>query len=121
MENAAISYDLLIVGSGAAGLTLALRLPGTSRIALLSKGPLAGGSSLYAQGGVSAVLEESDSIDSHVADTLEAGAGLCDPAVARFVASRARAVIEWLLDVRVPFSRERRADGTEGQIGRAHV
>lgn len=114
MENAAISYDLLIIGSGAAGLTLALRLPETRRIALLSKGPLAGGSSLYAQGGVSAVLEESDSIDSHVADTLEAGAGLCDPDVARFVASRARAVIEWLLDVQVPFSRERRADGTEG-------
>ncbi len=114
MANAAISYDVLIVGSGAAGLTLALHLPRTSRIALLSKGALSEGSSLYAQGGVSAVLEESDSIDSHVADTLEAGAGLCNPQVARFVASRAPKMIEWLLDVRVPFSRERRADGTEG-------
>ncbi|MCO6439953.1 MAG: L-aspartate oxidase [Nitrococcus mobilis] len=114
MGNAAISYDVLIVGSGAAGLTLALHLPRTSRIALLSKGALSEGSSLYAQGGVSAVLEEPDSIDSHVADTLEAGAGLCDPQVARFVASRAPKMIEWLLEVRVPFSRERRADGTEG-------
>ncbi|MDN5870874.1 MAG: L-aspartate oxidase, partial [Nitrococcus sp.] len=113
MENTTRLYDVLIVGSGAAGLALVLRLPGGSQIALLSKGPLIEGSSLYAQGGVSAVLEEPDSIDAHVADTLDAGAGLCDPRVAHFVASRARTVIDWLVDVRVPFSRERGADGTE--------
>lgn len=108
------SYDVLIIGSGAAGLTLALRLPARYRVALLSKGSLAGGSSLHAQGGVSAVLEETDSVDAHVADTLDAGAGLCDPPTTRFVAERARAVIEWLIDAEVPFSRERRPDGTDG-------
>jgi L-aspartate oxidase len=106
-------YDVLIIGSGAAGLTLALRLPEHLRIAVLSKGLLTEGSSLYAQGGVSAVLEETDSIDAHVADTLDAGAGLSDEAVARFVAGHARSAIEWLISAEVPFSRERHADGSE--------
>ena len=70
------SYDVLILGSGAAGLTLALRLPVDCRIALVSKGPLAEGSTLYAQGGISAVLDKADSIQSHIEDTLNAGAGI---------------------------------------------
>ena len=70
-------YDVLIVGSGAAGLTLALRLPARARVAVLSKGPLQEGNTLYAQGGISAVLDQEDSIESHVEDTMEAGAGLC--------------------------------------------
>lgn len=107
-------YDVLIIGSGAAGLTLALRLPTHRRVAVLSKGPLSEGSSLYAQGGVSAVLEETDSVEAHVRDTLEAGAGLSSEETARFVATNARRAIEWLIDVEVPFSRETREDGSEG-------
>jgi len=72
------AYDALIIGSGAAGLTTALRLPADCRVAVLAKGALPEGSTLYAQGGISAVLDAADSVASHVADTLDAGAGLCD-------------------------------------------
>lgn len=105
-------YDIIIVGSGAAGLTLALRLADQGlSIAVLSKGELAGGSTLYAQGGISAVLDADDSIEAHVADTLTAGAGLCDEAVVRHTVTRSRGAIEWLLDRGVPFTP---ADGDSG-------
>ncbi len=113
MTDALECFDVLIIGSGAAGLTLALRLPEHVSVCMLAKGPIGEGSSLYAQGGVSAVLEASDSVDAHVADTLDAGAGLSDPETARFVAERGRAAIEWLIEAEVPFSRHRRDDGTE--------
>ena len=105
-------FDVVIVGSGAAGLTLALRLSATLRVAVLSKGPLTEGSSLSAQGGISAVLDAHDSVDSHVADTLDAGAGLTNPDVARFVAGNAAACIHWLVGNDVPFSREPGPDGS---------
>ncbi len=107
-----MDYDVLILGSGAAGLTLALRLPRSLRIAVVSKGPLKEGSSLYAQGGISAVLDDADSVEAHVADTLDAGAGLTDPETARLVASRAPACIDWLVNLQVPFSTLQNADGT---------
>ena len=72
-------YDVLIIGSGAAGLTLALRLAKRTRIAVLAKGPIQEGNTYYAQGGISAVLDREDSIESHIADTMDAGAGLCHP------------------------------------------
>ncbi|WP_440995574.1 L-aspartate oxidase [Arhodomonas sp. SL1] len=99
-------YDVLIIGSGVAGLTLALRLPPTLAVCVVAKGEVTEGASLYAQGGISAVLDATDSVDAHVADTLEAGAGLSDPAVCRFVAERAAPAIDWLLAAEVPFSRE---------------
>ncbi|MCC5857417.1 MAG: L-aspartate oxidase [Ectothiorhodospiraceae bacterium] len=107
-----MDYDVLIIGSGAAGLTLALRLPEQLRIAIVSKGPLREGASLYAQGGISAVLDDADSIEAHVADTLSAGAGLSDPETAHMVADRAPACIEWLVNLRVPFSTLEHADGS---------
>jgi L-aspartate oxidase len=105
MQQAA-AYDVLIIGSGAAGLTLALRLPETCRVALVSKGPLAEGSTLYAQGGISAVLDKTDSIQSHIEDTLNAGAGLSDPESVRFVVEQGPACIRWLIDQGVKFTRD---------------
>ena len=98
-------YDTLILGSGAAGLTLALRLAGQGRrIAVMSKGALQEGSTLYAQGGISAVLDADDSVESHVQDTLAAGGGLCDEAAVRFTVERSREAIEWLIERGVPFT-----------------
>ena len=78
-------YDVLVIGSGAAGLTLALQLEKHLRVALISKAALTGGASWYAQGGIAAVFDENDSADAHVADTLVAGAGLCHEDAVRFV------------------------------------
>lgn len=99
-------YDVLIIGSGAAGLTLALSLPETCTIAILSKDVITEGSTVYAQGGMSAVLDATDSVDSHVEDTLNAGAGLCDADVVRMTAEHGAKSIEWLLDAGVPFTRD---------------
>ena len=99
------STDVLIVGGGAAGLSLALRLADSTRVTVLAKGPLHEGSTYYAQGGVSAVLDAGDSIESHVQDTLIAGAGLCHTDAVRFTVEHGRAVIEWLSAQGVPFTR----------------
>ncbi len=99
-------HDVLIIGSGAAGLTLALSLPKTMSIAVLSKEKLYEGSTYYAQGGISAVLDESDSFESHIADTLDSGAGLCDEEVVRFVVEKGPEAIDWLIKAGVPFTRE---------------
>ncbi|WP_134613507.1 FAD-dependent oxidoreductase, partial [Pseudomonas aeruginosa] len=66
-------HDVLVIGSGAAGLSLALTLPEHLRIAVLSKGELSQGSTYWAQGGVAAVLDDTDTVESHVEDTLVAG------------------------------------------------
>ncbi len=104
-------YDVLIIGSGAAGLTLALSLPQNCRIAVLSKNNISEGSTLYAQGGISAVLDARDSTDAHVADTLNAGAGLCDEDTVRFTVEHGAQSINWLLDAGVPFTREEDGNG----------
>ncbi len=106
-------HDVLIIGSGAAGLTLALSLPETTRIAVLSKGPLSEGSTFYAQGGVAAVLSGGDTVDSHVADTLDAGAGLCDVEAVRYTVERSRAAVQRLVDLGVPFTREESGPGND--------
>jgi L-aspartate oxidase len=97
-------YDVLIIGSGLAGLGLALRLADTASVAVVSKGPLHEGSSYYAQGGVAAVLGNNDSIQSHKQDTLDAGAGLCDSGSVDYVISHGPENIEWLIDQGVGFS-----------------
>lgn len=97
-------YDVLIIGSGAAGLSLALRLADRYRVAVCSKVALSECSTFYAQGGISAVLDAGDSIDSHIQDTLIAGAGLCDPDIVRLVVSQGKQCIEWLLERGVRFT-----------------
>ena len=99
-------FDVLIVGSGLAGLTAALQLAPTHRVAVVTKRELQAGSSGQAQGGIAAVLAEGDSFDAHVQDTLTAGAGLCDMASTRFVVENAPDTIAWLQQMGVPFSEE---------------
>ncbi|MFZ2388628.1 MAG: FAD-dependent oxidoreductase, partial [Polaromonas sp.] len=89
-------FDVLIVGSGLAGLSAALHLAPTHRVAVLTKRALNDGASAWAQGGIAAVLAEGDSFDAHVKDTLVAGAGLCDLAATRFVVENAPDAIAWL-------------------------
>jgi L-aspartate oxidase len=101
-----INSDVLIIGSGAAGLTLALQLADQCRVHVLSKANLDEGCTLYAQGGVAAVLDEQDSLASHVTDTLDSGAGLCHPEVVEYVVSHSRAAIQALIERGVPFTRE---------------
>jgi L-aspartate oxidase len=100
------NFDVLIVGSGLAGLSAALRLPSHMRVALITKGELSEGASGWAQGGIAAVMADNDSFDSHVSDTLTAGAGLCDVAATQFVVENAPGAIRWLMELGVPFTEE---------------
>lgn len=106
------SFDVLIVGSGAAGLTCALHLPKHLRVAVISKGKLAGGSTLYAQGGISAVLDQGDSLDSHIKDTLAAGDGLCRPKAVEFAVSEGPDAVRWLIEQGVPFTANNSSAGS---------
>ena len=98
-------YDILIIGSGVAGLTSALQLDKNLRIAIISKSSLQGGASWLAQGGIAAVFDENDSPDAHVADTLAAGAGLCHEESVRFVVENGPEVVRWLIEQGVDFTR----------------
>ncbi len=106
-------YDAVIIGGGAAGLSLALRLAAKGRIAVITKGPLHEGATYYAQGGISAVLDAEDSIASHIEDTQRAGAGLCDPDIVRYTVEHGKSSIQWLVDCGVNFTQETRADGSK--------
>lgn len=99
-------FDAIIVGSGLAGLSAALHLAPTHRVAILTKRTMSDGSSGWAQGGIAAVMDPADSFDAHVDDTLIAGAGLSDPAATRFVVEHAPESVEWLQQLGVPFSEE---------------
>lgn len=105
-------YDVLILGSGAAGLTTALHLDKRLSIAVISKGKLSSGSTAYAQGGISAVLDDNDSIEQHIADTLSAGAGLGDAEVAAKTVAEGKKVIEWLQLIGVDFTRDNNPNST---------
>ena len=99
-------FDVLIIGSGLAGLTVALKVASGEKVCLVSKRKINDNSSSWAQGGIAAVLTDDDSVEAHIQDTLVAGAGLCDQEVTRQVASHARETVEWLIAQGVPFTRE---------------
>ncbi len=112
MSRNSLNFDVLIIGSGAAGLSLALRLDQQLRIAVIAKRALEEGNTLYAQGGISAVLDEKDSIESHVRDTLIAGVGLCDEDMVRLTVEHGPENIQWLLDNGARFTKSDEASDT---------
>ncbi len=103
----AYNHDVLIIGSGAAGLSLALHVDKNAKIGVLSKGTLTSASTYYAQGGVAAVLDETDSVDAHIQDTLTAGAGLCHEDAVRFTVENGPGAIQWLVDMGVDFTTQK--------------
>jgi L-aspartate oxidase len=111
-------YDILIIGSGAAGLSLALKTAPFARVAVLSKGSMNQGATFWAQGGIAAVLDENDSVDAHIADTLDAGAGLCNEDMVRHIVEHSQQAIQWLVEQGVPFtvmSREEAGSGAASE------
>ena len=101
-----MKFDVAIVGSGLAGLSVALHLAETRKVAIISKRTLLDGASNWAQGGIAAVLDSGDSHQKHIEDTLVAGAGLCDEAATRYIVEHGRAAIEWLIAQGVTFTRD---------------
>jgi L-aspartate oxidase len=101
-----LQCDVLIIGSGLAGLTSALKLADHKKVLIVSKRELEDSSSQWAQGGIAAVMSDEDSVESHVKDTEFVGSGLCNHKVATFVASRGHDAIAWLNDLHIPFSRD---------------
>ena len=101
-----LQFDTLIIGSGLAGLALAIKLAEHQKVGLITKKSLLDGASSSAQGGIAAVLSEDDSLDAHFRDTLNAGAGLCDENVTRHVVKHGKAAIDWLITKGVPFTRD---------------
>jgi L-aspartate oxidase len=115
-----ITADVLIVGSGAAGLTAALNLAETRKVAVIAKGALGEGATSWAQGGIAAVLEEGDSFEAHVNDTMIAGAGLNDLSVVEHVVEAAPRAIEHLIELGVPFAQEGNALHLTREGGHSH-
>ncbi|WP_460843163.1 L-aspartate oxidase [Noviherbaspirillum agri] len=105
-----MKFDVAIVGSGLAGLSVALHLAQTRKVVIVSKRSLLDGASNWAQGGIAAVLDSHDSHEQHIADTLVAGAGLCDEGATRYIIEHGREAIEWLIAQGVPFTRDPSAE-----------
>lgn len=103
-------YDALIIGSGAAGLSMALRLADRARVAVLSKRELTSGSTWLAQGGIAAVLDSTDTTQAHIEDTITAGANLSNRDTVEFTVSHGKENIDWLIEQGVPFTQEEDQD-----------
>ncbi|MXP11131.1 L-aspartate oxidase [Pseudoblastomonas halimionae] len=105
-RNDSTTHDVIVIGSGAAGLTAALELAESKKVLVLAKGSLTGGSTAWAQGGIAAVLDAGDTFENHIRDTMIAGAGLNDRKTVEFVIERAPAAIDRLCELGVPFNRD---------------
>lgn len=113
-------FDVIIVGSGAAGLSAAITLARTHKVLVLAKGELTGGSTAWAQGGIAAVLDAGDTFENHIDDTMVAGAGLNRKETVEFVVENAPAAIERLVDMGVPFNREEETLHLTREGGHSH-
>jgi L-aspartate oxidase len=98
------SLPVVIIGAGLAGLTVALELAETHQVIIMAKRGLSESATAWAQGGIVGVLDQQDSVDAHVKDTVEAGAGLVVESTARYIAERSADAIDWLVDQGVPFT-----------------
>lgn len=105
-----MKFDVAIVGSGLAGLSVALHLAKTRKVAIISKRTLLDGASNWAQGGIAAVLDSADSNEQHISDTLIAGGGLCDEGATRYIIEHGREAIDWLIEQGVPFTPDHEAE-----------
>lgn len=114
----ACHWDVVVVGSGAAGLMTCLELPPQLRVLLLSKSSAPPSASRWAQGGIAAVTGADDSFASHIADTLKAGAGLCDPAAVEVLVREAPACVERLVQLGMDF--DRTPEGLSTTLEAAH-
>ena len=106
-----LNFDVLIIGSGLAGLSTALKLADSKKIAIISKRELTISSSQWAQGGIASASSEEDSVEAHIQDTLSAGAGLCDEVVASYVTERSQESLKWLTDIGVDFTKNNTNNG----------
>lgn len=105
-----IKNEVIVIGSGAAGLTAALMLANQYEVALLCKENLNENATFYAQGGIAAVLSDEDSIESHVQDTLNCGVGLCNEESVRFTVEHGKEIIDWLIAQGVHFTQGNKGD-----------
>src|SRR5687767_15561473 len=110
-------FDFLVLGSGIAGLSFALKVAAQGRVAIVTKKSRAESNTNYAQGGIAAVTSKEDSFEAHVKDTLEAGAGLCKENVVRTIVEEGPARIQELIDLGMKFSERENGGAKELDLG----